>query len=167
MATAQHGRSGGPVRGFRARYGEQPLHLLAVVAGTALAVVALAQLLADRPRDVAGWFIGSAIVHDLVLLPLYIGFDVLLVAAWRRAPGRVPWLNFARFPLAISAILFLVWSPLITRKAEQFPGTAGRPTEPYLGRWLAVSVVLAAVSMVYWLVRLVIVSRSDRTGERR
>lgn len=165
MTTTQHARSG-PAAAFRARYGEHPAHLLAIVAGTVLALVAMAQLLADRPRDVAGWFLGSAIVHDLILLPVYVGLDALLVAAWRRRPGRVAWLNFVRLPLAISAILFLVWSPLITRQAEQFAGTAGRPTDPYLGRWLAVSAVLVGISLASWLVRLAVVARSGRASEQ-
>jgi hypothetical protein len=140
---------------FRARYGAHPAHLLAILAGTALAVLALRPLLEERPRDVGGWFLGSAIAHDLVLLPLYVGLDAVLVRAWRRRPGRVPWLNHVRVPMAISGVLFLVWSPLITRQAEQFAGATGRSTDPYLGRWLVVTGILAGMSLITWTVRCV------------
>jgi hypothetical protein len=149
---------------FRDRYGAHPAHLLAVLAGTALAVVALGPLLEERRGDVLGWFVGSALVHDALLLPLYVGLDAVLVALWRRRPGRVAWINFARLPLAISGILFLVWSPLITRQAEQYAGATGRSTDPYLGRWLAVSAALAAASFACWLLRRVVVARTDRIG---
>ncbi len=147
---------------IRARYGAHPAHLLALIAGAAVAVPALGPLLAERRTDVAGWFLGSAIAHDLVLLPLYVGLDVLLVRAWRARPGRVAWLNFVRVPLAISAVLFLVWSPLITRQAEQFSGATGRSTDPYLGRWLVVTGVLAGLSLLIWSVRRVLVARAAR-----
>lgn len=148
--------------GLRTRYGAGPAHLVAVLAGTTLAVLALGPLLEERPRDVAGWFIGSAIAHDLVLLPVYVGLDALLVRAWRRRPGRVAWLNFVRFPMAISAVAFLVWSPLITRQAEQFEGATGRSTDPYLSRWLAVTAVLAGISLLCWAIRRAAVARADR-----
>lgn len=147
---------------IRARYGAHPAHLLAIVAGSTLAVVALGQLLSDRPRDVAGWFLGSAIAHDLVLLPIYVGLDVGLVALWRRWPGPVSWMNFVRFPLALSAVAFVVYAPLITGKAEQFAGIAGRPTDPYLGRWLSVTAVLFLGSLLLYLARLVRVRARGR-----
>lgn len=145
---------------FRTLYGAHPAHLLAMLAGGLVAFVAAGPLLEERPRDVAGWFVGSAIAHDAVMVPLYVLADVALVRVWRLRPGRVPWVNFVRVPLAVSAFAFVVYAPLITRKAEQYQGATGRSTDPYLGRWLAVTGALFALSLVCWVLRRLRVGRT-------
>lgn len=153
-------RHGGPARLhpvrdlLQRRYGAGPVHLLAVIAGGTLALIAAGPLLAERSIEVATWFLAGAVLHDLLILPIYVAADRGLARLWRARPGRVAWLNFVRVPLAFSAVLFLVWSPLISRQAEQYPTSTGRSTDPYLGRWLAVSAVLLLLSAGTYLIRL-------------
>lgn len=57
---------------FRKRYGASPLHLLLVLGSFALTGYAGIRLLSGQePWMVVLWFAGAALLHDLVLLPLY------------------------------------------------------------------------------------------------
>lgn len=60
-----------PMAAFRRRYGASPLHLLLVLASFALAAYAGVRLLKGDTLGVALWFVGAALLHDLVLLPFY------------------------------------------------------------------------------------------------
>src|SRR6201999_1567518 len=113
----------GPVR---RRYGAHPAHLVVLLAGFVVAGLALTVLLGERPREVGQWLVGSAVLHDAVLVPAYIGVDAALVALSRRRPGRVPWLNHIRMPAALSGMLLLIWSPEILRRATFFRHQTGR-----------------------------------------
>ena len=61
-----------------------PLQILLLACSFALAGYAGVRLLADDWFGVALWFVGAAVVHDLVLLPLYAAADRALV----RTAGR-------------------------------------------------------------------------------
>ncbi|HWR46685.1 MAG TPA: hypothetical protein VN327_03545, partial [Pseudonocardiaceae bacterium] len=105
------------------------------------------------------WFVGSAVVHDLVLFPLYAGIDAALVMLLRRRPGwatvaGVRWLNYLRVPAVISGLLLLVWSPLILRVSDgAYHAASGLSAQPFLPRWFAVTAILFAISAVTLLVR--------------
>ena len=58
-----------------------PLQLLLLACSFALAGYAGVRLLADDWLQVALWFVGAALVHDLVLLPLYATLDRAVVRA--------------------------------------------------------------------------------------
>lgn len=146
----------------RRKYGAHPAHLLLLLAGFALTVVAGGALLDEQTFRVAKWFTASAVLHDAIFVPVYIGLDSLLVKAWRRRPGRVAWLNFVRIPAAISAIMLLVYYPVISNKANAFEYKTGRPTDVYLGHWLQATAVLFALSAIWYLARLVAVRRAPR-----
>ncbi|GAA4605463.1 hypothetical protein GCM10023195_18980 [Actinoallomurus liliacearum] len=151
-------------------YGADPLHLLALLACFALAGYAASRVAA------AGiwvgfliWFVGAAIVHDLVLFPLYALADVAVQRRrWgRRRPGpRVrwrPWINYVRVPAGLSGLLLLVWFPLILRQSgETYRKAVGLGLSPYLGRWLLVTGVLFAGSAIIYALRL----RSAASAER-
>ena len=62
-------------------YGGNPLHLLAMLACFGLAGYAAARLVPNRPLGVVIWFLGAAIGHDLLLVPLYSLADRSVVAA--------------------------------------------------------------------------------------
>ena len=143
----------------RRRYGAHPLHLVLLLAGFAIAALALKVLLAERPREVGQWLVGSAVLHDALLVPAYIALDAALVALWRRRPGRVAWLNFVRVPAAGSGLLFLIWSPEILRKATSFQHQTGRSTDPYLSHWLFLTALLFAVSALAYVARLAMMRR--------
>jgi hypothetical protein len=150
---------GGFTATARRLYGAHPAHALVLLVSLIPAALALGQLLDERPLDVGRWLIGSAFVHDGLLLPFYVLADAALVALWRRRPGRVAWLNFVRIPVAVSGLMLLLFSPVILRQAESYEFKTGRSIDEYLGRWLLLSAILAAGSAVWYLLRLGVVHR--------
>ncbi|WP_205315161.1 hypothetical protein [Nonomuraea lactucae] len=143
-----------------ARYGAAPWHLLALLACFAVAGYAAGR--AAAAGILIGflvWFVGAAIVHDLVLYPLYSLTDV----AARRRPwhrgrartgpaGRAT--NYVRVPAALSGLLLLMWFPLILGLSEDgYRRSTGLDTSPYLGRWLLVTGVLFAGSALAYVIR--------------
>ncbi len=138
-------------------YGAGPLHLLSLVACFALAGYAAAQLVPSRPLGVAVWFLGAVIGHDLLLVPLYSLADRSAVAVIRhRAPGlpTVAWINYVRVPAALSALLLLVWFPLILRLTAAYHASTTLSPDPYLWHWLAVTGALFLLSAVAFAIRL-------------
>ncbi|MBA3742120.1 hypothetical protein [Sporichthya sp.] len=149
----------GPLASVRRLYGEHPAHFVVLVLSFIPAALAFTQLLDERPFAVGKWFLGGAILHDGLLLPLYVLLDAAVLTLWRRRPGRVAWLNFVRFPLAVSGMLLLIFSPLILRQAESYQYKTGRSLDGFAGRWLLVTAILAAVSALWYLARVVWVRR--------
>jgi len=145
-------------------YGAHPGHLLVVAAGLVVAAFAARPLLAEHPVPVLRWFVSGTLAHDLVLLPIYVALDGVLVAWWRRHPGRVGWLNHVRIPVAVSAMLLLVWYPIITRRADSFQRVTGRNTDSYLPHWLFVTGLLAVASAAIYLTRFMLAVRHRRAA---
>ncbi|GAA5023199.1 hypothetical protein [Streptomyces siamensis] len=146
-------------------YGSGPLHLLVLIASFALTAYAMVRLFAVRPLEVAIWFVGAAILHDLILLPLYSLADLsaLSVLRHRTVEGpAVAWINHLRVPAFLSGLLLLVWFPLVFRLAAPYPGDTGLSDSVYLGRWLAITGVLFAASAVAFAIRLRRARRADR-----
>jgi hypothetical protein len=146
---------------------------LALLASFVVAGYAAFRLLAGNPTGIGAWFIGSAVVHDLVLFPLYAGLDAALVMLLRRRPelatvAGVWWLNYLRVPAAVSGLLLLVWSPLILRVSETaYHAASGLSAQPFLPRWLAVTAVLFAISAAILGVRVAMVGHGRVRGARR
>ena len=110
---------------------------------------------APQPLNLALWLALGAVAVDLLLLPLYTGADALI----RRLPA--PLINHVRFPVAISAVLLLVWFPLILqRRPSGYVNALGRQPPDYLGRWLAVTAGLFVVSALVLVVRRLTASRA-------
>jgi hypothetical protein len=133
---------------LRSRYGASPLHALAHLAAFALAGFALLQLTDVRAAgNVLAWFIGAVLLHDFVLLPFYSALD-------RAAQAAGTAVNYVRVPAGLSALLLLVFFPLIlgcsTGKLEQ---VSGAPAADYLARWLLITGVLFAGSGALYLAR--------------
>jgi hypothetical protein len=138
-------------------YGANPLHLLALVGCFSLAGYAAAQLVPSRPVGVAVWFLGAVVGHDLLLMPLYSLADRSAAAAIRhRAPHLppVPWINYLRVPAGLSALLFLVWFPLILRLRTSYRASTTLSPDPFLWHWLAVTGVLFVLSAAMLALRL-------------
>ncbi|MBV9161840.1 MAG: hypothetical protein JO281_09880 [Pseudonocardiales bacterium] len=137
--------------------------LLALLASFVVAGYAALRLLAGNPIGIGAWFVGSAVVHDLVLFPLYAGLDTALVMLLRRRPelatmAGVWWLNYLRVPAVVSGLLLLVWSPLTLRVPEAaYHAASGLSAQPFLPRWLAVTAVLFAVSAATLAMRVAMV----------
>lgn len=134
--------------------------LLVLLASFVVAGYAGVRLLSGNPIGVGAWFVGSAVVHDLVLFPLYAAADAALVTLLRRRPALatvagVPWLNHVRVPAVVSGVLLLVWSPLILRlSAPTYLDASGLSPQPFLARWLAVTAVLFTMSAVALAMRV-------------
>ncbi|MFI9802979.1 hypothetical protein ACIHEJ_01135 [Streptomyces sp. NPDC052301] len=146
-------------------YGSGPLHLLVLIASFALTGYAMVRLFAVQPWEVAIWFVGAAVLHDLILLPLYSLADLsaLSVLRHRTSDGpTVPWINHLRVPAFLSGLLLLVWFPLVFRLAAPYPGDTGLSDSVYLGRWLAITGVLFAGSAVAFALRLRRIRRAGR-----
>jgi hypothetical protein len=145
------------IRRFRTAYGAGPAHLVVMLACGVVAIYAATKLLADRPVGTAVWYAGSAVLHDLLVLPVYVLADSALVALWRRHPtlrGR-GWLGHVRFPAAISVLLLVVFSPEIFRYDGPYYGDSNLSSGSYLDHWLIVVAVLCALSALTLAVRLV------------
>lgn len=166
---------------FRKRYGAPPLHLLLVLGSFALTGYAGIRLLSGQePWMVVLWFAGAALLHDLVLLPLYTFTDraaqiVLGARHWPPGPpaGRPSsssagpghrWINHVRVPVFLSGLLFLTYFPLILRRGNRFTAYTTLPDDVFLGRWLLITAVLFALSALTLMIRLF---RSRTTSARR
>lgn len=148
-------------RRWRAFYGANPLHLLALLACFGLA--GYAGLEASRgplPARMLLWFVGAIVAHDLLLYPLYALADRSFAAALhrrRRGPTtRDPaGVNYVRVPVMLSGLTLLMFWPLITTHAEpSYRFATGLGTSAYLGHWLLVSGAACAVSAGLYAVHL-------------
>ncbi|MFE6049433.1 hypothetical protein ACFQ6N_01600 [Kitasatospora sp. NPDC056446] len=155
-------------RGFRERYGASPLHLLLLVCSFALALYAGIRLLKGDPLGVAIWFVGAALLHDLVLLPLYTLTDraaQALTGVRRASAGgahRMPAVNYLRVPAFLSLLLLVVWYPLILRRVPGYHAATGLDPAVFLGRWLLLTAAFFAVSALCLLAATARRRRSER-----
>jgi hypothetical protein len=147
---------------FARIYGSNPLHLLAFIASFGLAGYAATELFHTMSIRVAVWFVGAAVGHDVLLLPLYGLANLSLTKVWSRAPRAesVPWLNYVRFPGTISLILLLIFFPEITRRRTAQFSNSGLTNHGYFAHWLLVTGILFGLSAVTYAVRWGQVSRS-------
>ncbi|QCX75050.1 hypothetical protein C9F11_06750 [Streptomyces sp. YIM 121038] len=145
------GRGGRWPGAARRRYGAAPCHLLLLLASFALAGYAGVRLLRDDWTAVAVWFVGAALLHDLLLAPLYAAADRAVTAA---LGGRRRNLTaYVRVPAALSLLLLLVWFPLITRQVPRYERATGLPADVFLARWLLVTAGLFAGSALWLALR--------------
>jgi len=145
---------------FRYEYGAEPLHLIATAGSLLLGGYGLLRL-TEIPggAQVLIWIVAAALLHDLVALPFY---SLLLRIADRAAgaaisgrAARLMALNAVRIPAALSALLLLVYFPLILRvDPEGYESATGLTVDPYLSRWLLISAALFLVSGVVYALRL-------------
>lgn len=143
-------------------YKEGPLLYVLLAVTFALAGYAGVRWLADDWFGVAVWFVGCALVHDLVLLPLYSAADLAL----RRVLGpRQDLVNFVRVPALLSVLLLVMWFPLIARPERYEPYTGLSP-DVFLGNWLLITAALFAVSAL-WLGRRAVRVRRLRRSETK
>lgn len=131
-----------------------PFRLALLGASFALAGYAGVRLLADDWFAVAVWFVGAAVVHDLVLLPLYAVADRSVVRGLGAA-GHRGRAMYVRVPAALSGLLLLVWFPLISGRAERrYRLGTGLPPDGFLARWLLITAVLFGASALLLALRL-------------
>jgi hypothetical protein len=162
------------LRRFRV-YGAGPLHLLASLAGFAIAGAAVVGWF-QRPRDVATvleWFAAAIVLHDLVALPLYSLLDRIAFGrrrrrdadAARRSARRVTARRlvnpkpYLRIPAILSGLLLAVFFPVIFGFGTPTELSAtGIVESGYLVRWLLATGVIFTVSGMAYVTA---VARSD------
>jgi hypothetical protein len=151
------------LRVWRYLYGENPLHLLAMLGCFALVGYVVSFVYADPSvTALLIWFVGAVIAHDLVLYPLYALADQpLTILRWgrRRAlprhPPLVPAINHVRAPVLGSLVLGLIYLPTITRHGEDaLRYTSGLDAAGIFRHWLLITGVLFLGSAVIYAVRL-------------
>ncbi|WP_423247507.1 hypothetical protein [Streptomyces decoyicus] len=144
------------MKGLRARYGASPLHLLLVLCSFFLAGYAGVRLLKGDTLGVLIWFVGAALLHDLVFLPLYTATDRVAQRLFRRRPRTANpsrpvvagGINYVRVPAFVALLLLLVWYPLILQRVPGFPLYTGLPSGQFLDHWLLITAALFAASAV-------------------
>lgn len=141
---------------FKRRYGAGPLHLVAHLAAFVIAAYALAQIIrGGRAVNFVFWFVGAAVLHDLLFFPLYSGLDRLARQGASRRQHEVPVINYIRVPGLISGLLLLVYSPLILGLAERnYSHATGHHLQGYTRNWLLITTALFTGSAVLYALRL-------------
>ncbi|MDQ0578897.1 hypothetical protein QF030_001075 [Streptomyces rishiriensis] len=131
-----------------------PFQILLLACSFALAAYAGVRLLADDWFGVALWWVGAALLHDLVLLPLYAVADRAVVRGLG-ASGHRRWAMYVRVPAALSGLLLLVWFPLISGMVElRYRSATGRSADGFLAHWLLITAVLFGASALLLALRL-------------
>jgi hypothetical protein len=147
--------------GFRRRYGASPLHLLAHLVGFAIVAFVLDRLFSGGDvKELLVWYLGFAIAHDLVFVPAYTGLDRLFRATVAGLPlsaqTRVPVINHVRAPVVISALLLIIYFPLISgRNDGWFIDLSGHNLTHYGRNWLLISAVLFLGSGLIYTARVI------------
>lgn len=156
---------------FRKLYGSGPLHLVVLLACFALAasvvlVLGPANVLNTDVwwQSIGVWFLGSAILVDLVLLPLSALADksLLTVLRVRRKPlrhkpdtlrrGPAPVINYLRVPVLASGLLFLLFFPGVIKQGESsYVAATGQSQDPFLERWLVLAGVFFGLSALIYI----------------
>ncbi len=110
---------------------------------------------APFPLNLAVWFVGGALLHDLVLLPAYSAADGV---ARRVLPAGV--LNHIRIPAAVSGVVLLVYFPrILDRQPQNFERALGQAPPDYLARWLWFTAALFVLSAGVYAVRRLTAAR--------
>ncbi|WP_328316254.1 hypothetical protein [Streptomyces sp. NBC_00388] len=150
------------MRRLRRFYGAGPLQLTTLLGSFAVAGYAGVRLLAGDWFAIAAWFVGAALVQDLVLIPLYSLAD----RALRGLPGVAGrgWTRTLRIPAALSALLLLVWSPLILGPPERYASATGLPGGVFLTRWLLITAALLALALLWRAARFLRDRRKRHSG---
>jgi hypothetical protein len=143
-------------------YGDGPGHLVVMLGCIAVSAYAASFLLGDPALlTVLVWFVGAALIHDMVLFPLYAVADRGLTAVAGRLPTmRVPIVNHVRIPVLAAGLTLLMFLPGIIKQGEgTHLAATGLDQAPYLGRWLGLVAALVLTSAVIYAIRLLVPRR--------
>ena len=134
---------------MRRVYGSTPAHLLAHLIFLPFAAWAILTVLDFRAAaNVVTWLIAAVILHDLVVLPLYSGADLLARTTFKGA------VNYVRVPAGLSLLLLLVfWSTIRGKGAGTYARVSGETWDGHATRWLLITAALFAVSGALYLLR--------------
>ena len=138
------------MRRWKEFYGANPLHLLALLGCFAVTGYAVLQLLpGPNTLRIVVWFVGAALVHDLILFPLYALADRSLTGAARSRRAARGSVNWVRVPALLSGLLLLLFWPVVFQHSEPaYRRASGLDQDPYLERYLLVVAALFLGSAV-------------------
>jgi hypothetical protein len=132
------------------------VELLVHAAAFAVAAYAFAQIVrGGNLGNFIVWFAGAAVLHDLVLLPLYSLADRIAHRPRRPTTSRASHhINYIRVPTLISGLLLLVYFPLILGlSSHNYLAATGHHLRGYARNWLEITAVLFASSGLLYLIR--------------
>jgi hypothetical protein len=143
---------------FRALYGRSPLHLLAHLGLFFIAGWSIDQIIGSgKIVSWLIWFLGAALLHDLVLLPVY----------GARAPNTAL-INHLRVPAAVAGILLLVYFPVILGySSHNYQADTGHALAGYTRNWLLICGGLFLASALLAIGRRAVDRQAARRVARR
>jgi hypothetical protein len=156
---------------IRRFYGAQPLHLLATIISFAIVAAGIAGWFqtGSDPRGILLWALGSVVAFEWILMPLAWLLDRIALGSRPEERGRRPRLGprnraYLRVPALLSALLLIVFAPLIFRAdTADFEATTGIAPPDYLARWLLATAAMFVVSAFAYALSL---RRADDGGDR-
>ncbi|MFD3441632.1 hypothetical protein ACFWU3_29485 [Streptomyces sp. NPDC058685] len=149
---------------MRGRAAAEPLRTLLMLASFAVTAYAGLRLLDNgQVLELVLWFVGAALLHDLVLLPLYSLADRALTGALhRRGASPTPAVNYVRVPVFLSGMLLLVWFPLILRTSQRYEPYTTLQIEVFLWHWLLLTAAFLTASALTLVLRTLPAHRTRR-----
>jgi hypothetical protein len=155
---------------IRRFYGAQPLHLLATIVSFAIVATGVAGWFqaGSDPRGILLWVLACGVVFEGILLPLAWLLDRIALGSRtgdRNARPRLGPRNraYVRVPTLLSALLLIVFAPLIFRAdTPDFEATTGLTPPDYLARWLLAKAAMFVISAFAFALSM----RRGRGGER-
>jgi hypothetical protein len=156
---------------IRRVYGAQPLHLLAGIASFAIVAAGVAGWFqaGSDPRGILLWALGSGVAFEWILLPLAWVLDRIALGSRSGDRSPRPRLGlrnraYVRVPALLSALLLIVFAPLIFRAdTPDFEATTGITPPDYLARWLLATAAMFVISGFTYALSL----RRARDGDKR
>ena len=147
------------MRWLQRHYGAGPIHLAGLAACFIVAAYALGKVLGESGwKEILALFALCVVAHDLIVWPVYGIADRMALRLQNRSQGRppqVPWINHVRVPTVISALLLVMFFPLIFRLSDPYYQQAtGFNENVYLFNWLAVAGILFSGSALLYVARL-------------
>lgn len=145
----------------RRLYGASPLHLFAHLVVFAIVAFALDRIFSGgHVKVLLIWYLGLAIGHDLIFVPAYTGLDRVVRATTARLPlptvRQVPLINHLRAPAVISALLLIIYFPLIAHRNDGwFFDVSGHQLTHYGRNWLLITALLFLGSGIIYSARVV------------
>ncbi|MBM7413339.1 MULTISPECIES: hypothetical protein [Nocardiaceae] len=157
---------------MRRLYGAGVAHAAVMIVSFVLAGAAVLTLGVDalwNPdrwwQSIAVWFIGAAILHDLVLYPLYSLADRATRPTRNWTVRQVSVRQHIRVPALGAALTLLVFFPgVLNTDDTAIVAATGLNRDPYLERWLWVVASMVVISAAVFLVRVVLSRGTPRAA---